>query len=46
VPEDKIKDVIALLPSMKNPTISKLWNSGCYAVETVVDKSQVNHSLG
>jgi ATP phosphoribosyltransferase len=42
VPEDKIKDVIALLPSMKNPTISKLWNSGYYAVETVVDKSQVN----
>jgi ATP phosphoribosyltransferase len=42
VPEDKIKDVIAILPSMKNPTISKLWNSGYYAVETVVDKSNVN----
>lgn len=42
VPEDRIKDVIAMLPSMKNPTISKLWNSGYYAVETVVDKSQVN----
>jgi ATP phosphoribosyltransferase len=42
VPEDNIKDVIALLPSMKNPTISKLWNSGYYAIETVVDKSQVN----
>lgn len=42
VPEDRIKNVIAMLPSMKNPTISKLWNSGYYAVETVVDKSQVN----
>ncbi len=42
VPEEKIQDVIAILPSMKNPTISKLWNSGYYAVETVVDKSQVN----
>jgi ATP phosphoribosyltransferase len=42
VPEDEIKDVIAILPSMKNPTISKLYNSGYYAVETVVDKSQVN----
>jgi len=42
VPEDQIKDVIAILPSMKNPTISKLYNSGYYAVETVVDRSSVN----
>lgn len=42
IPEEKIQDVIAILPSMKNPTISKLWNSRYYAVETVVDKSQVN----
>jgi ATP phosphoribosyltransferase len=42
VPENKIMDVIALLPSMKNPTISKLYNSVYYAVETVVDRSQVN----
>jgi ATP phosphoribosyltransferase len=42
VPEDRIRDVIAILPSMKNPTISKLYNSGYYAAETVVDRSQVN----
>jgi ATP phosphoribosyltransferase len=42
VPEDRIEDVIAMLPSMKNPTISKLYNSVYYAVETVVDRSQVN----
>jgi ATP phosphoribosyltransferase len=42
VPEDKIEDVIAMLPSMKNPTISKLYNSGYYAVESVVDRSKVN----
>ena len=42
VPEDKIEDLIAMLPSMKNPTISKLYNSVYYAVETVVDRSQVN----
>ena len=42
VPEDRIKDVIAILPSMKNPTISKLYNSGYYAAETVVDRSSVN----
>jgi len=42
VPEGKIEEVIAILPSMKNPTISKLYNSGYYAVESVVDKSQIN----
>jgi ATP phosphoribosyltransferase len=42
IPEGEIRNVIAILPSMKNPTISKLYNSGYYAVETVVDRSQVN----
>ncbi len=42
VPDEKMTEVIAILPSMKNPTISKLYNSGYYAVETVVDRSQVN----
>jgi ATP phosphoribosyltransferase len=42
VPEDRIREVITILPSMKNPTISKLFNSGYYAAETVVDRSQVN----
>jgi ATP phosphoribosyltransferase len=42
VPEGKIEEVISILPSMKNPTISKLYNSGYYAVESVVDKSQIN----
>jgi ATP phosphoribosyltransferase len=42
VPEDATKDLISILPSMKNPTISKLYNTGYCAVETVVDRSQVN----
>ncbi len=42
VPEDAMKCVMAMLPSMKNPTISKLYNSGYYAVETVVDRGAVN----
>src|SRR5512136_3025904 len=42
VPEDKIEEVISVLRSMKNPTISKPYNSGYYAIESVVDKSQVN----
>lgn len=42
VPEDKITGLIAILPSMKNPTISKLYNSGYCAVETVVDLSLIH----
>jgi ATP phosphoribosyltransferase len=42
VPEDQIEDVIALLPSMKRPTVSKLYNSGYYAVQSVVDRSGIN----
>jgi ATP phosphoribosyltransferase len=42
VPEDKLEDVISMLPAMKTPTISKLWNSGYYALETVVPKKDVN----
>jgi ATP phosphoribosyltransferase len=34
--------VITLLPSMKAPTVSKLFGDGGYAVETVVPKSQIN----
>ena len=34
--------VIALLPSMKAPTVAQLFGDGGYAVETVVPKSQIN----
>ncbi len=34
--------VIALLPSMKSPTVSELFGEGGYAVETVVAKDTVN----
>jgi len=42
VPESSMKSVMAMLPSLKNPTISKLYNTEYYAVETVVDRSGVN----
>ena len=43
VGEDDLDAVIELLPSMKSPTVSKLFGSdGGYAVETVVPKSQIN----
>jgi len=34
--------VIALLPSMKSPTVSKLFGDDAYAVETVVPKNEIN----
>jgi ATP phosphoribosyltransferase len=34
--------VIALLPSMKSPTVSKLFGEEAYAVETVVPKADIN----
>jgi len=37
-----LERVLAVLPSMKSPTISELAGEGGYAVETVVDKSRIN----
>ena len=34
--------VIALLPALKAPTVSKLFGTDAYAVETVVPKSEIN----
>ncbi|MGH9297073.1 MAG: ATP phosphoribosyltransferase [Acidimicrobiales bacterium] len=34
--------VIDLLPAMKSPTVSKLFGEGGFAVETVVEKSEIN----
>ncbi len=42
VPEDNLDDVISILPAMKKPTISRLYKTNYYAVETVVSKEEVN----
>ena len=42
VPADKLGAVIAILPAMKSPTVSKLFGDDAYAVETVVPKSEIN----
>jgi ATP phosphoribosyltransferase len=34
--------VIALLPALRSPTVSKLFGDDAYAVETVVAKSEIN----
>lgn len=42
VPEDKLDSVVSGLPAMKKPTVSKLYKSDYYAVQTVVSKSEIN----
>jgi ATP phosphoribosyltransferase len=42
VSEADLDAVIALVPSMKSPTVSKLFGDGGYAVETVVAKTTIN----
>jgi ATP phosphoribosyltransferase len=42
VEEALLDGVIALLPALRSPTVSKLAGSGAYAVETVVAKSEIN----
>lgn len=42
VSEPSLAGVLEILPAMKAPTISKLTSGEDYAVETVVEKAQVN----
>jgi ATP phosphoribosyltransferase len=42
VDEANLAAVIALLPALKSPTVSKLFGEDGFAVETVVSKSEIN----
>jgi len=42
VDEVSLDAVIALLPALKSPTVSKLFGDDAFAVETVVAKSEIN----
>lgn len=42
ISEGRLKDLVAILPAMKAPTVSPLAEEGNYAVETVVEKATVN----
>lgn len=42
VAAEQLDAVIAKLPSMKSPTVSKLFGDDAYAVETVVPKNVIN----
>lgn len=41
VPGERLNDVLAILPAMKHPTISRLIDSNWTAVEVVLDEKQV-----
>jgi len=45
VPEKKLETIIQLLPTMKAPSVSKLYNTDYYAVESVVTKEQINELI-
>ncbi|TML11672.1 MAG: ATP phosphoribosyltransferase [Actinobacteria bacterium] len=42
VPTPALSAVIAILPSMKSPTVNELFGEQGYAIETVVEKRQIN----
>ena len=42
VPSERLDEIIALVPSMKSPTVNELFRGAGYAVETVVSKSEIN----
>jgi len=42
VHKDNLDTVIEALPAMKNPTVSQLYKSDYYALETVVNKGDIN----
>jgi ATP phosphoribosyltransferase len=45
VPGEKLKEVVAVLPSLNAPTIAHLYNSEWLSVETVVEESQVRELI-
>src|SRR5262249_57138045 len=42
IDEGRLDDVIALLPALRSPTVSKLAGTDGYALEAVVAKSEIN----
>ena len=42
IPSDRLNAVIAILPTMKSPTVNELFGGAGYAVESVVEKRRIN----
>jgi ATP phosphoribosyltransferase len=45
VPGDRIDAVLGVLPAMKHPTVSRLFNSDWVAVETILNEQQVRELI-
>jgi ATP phosphoribosyltransferase len=45
LPEEKLAGLLAALPALRNPTISKLATDGWIAVETIIDESVVREII-
>jgi ATP phosphoribosyltransferase len=45
VSEERLREVLDFLPSMKAPTVSPLADEGAYAIESVVEKGTVNRLI-
>jgi len=45
VPEKKLEEIVAVLPTMKAPSVAKLYNTDYYAVESVVFKEHINELI-
>ena len=45
VPEEKLEAIVSLLPSLNAPTVSSLYQSKWFAVETVIDSSVVRELI-
>jgi ATP phosphoribosyltransferase len=45
VPERRLEEIIAILPTMKAPSVAKLYDADYYAVESVVAKDQINEII-
>jgi ATP phosphoribosyltransferase len=41
VPESKIEDIVAILPSLNHPTVAHLYKSTWFSVEVVIDSDSV-----
>src|SRR5210317_1856604 len=45
IPSDKLENIITILPSMNAPTVSNLYNTDWYSVETVISEYQVRELI-
>jgi ATP phosphoribosyltransferase len=45
VPNDRLEEVISILPSLNAPTVANLYQSDWYSVETVISEYQVRELI-